>query len=172
MVTFHGLTPPIKQRSTPITSYMNISSLLPVNAIIPHLQAYDKEQVLRRLSAHAETLCPLFEHEIFSVLVEREHLGCTGMGNGVCIPHGRFDSLKSIYVVFARLDKAIDFGAADGKKVDLVFLLLTPSTADTEHLKALSVISKLLRDKKLCNKLRAAGDAAELHSLIIAEQEN
>lgn len=149
---------------------MNISSLLPLGAIMPHLQAVDKEQVLKKLSAHAETICTLFANEIFSVLVEREHLGCTGMGNGVCIPHGRFEQLNSIHVVFARLDKAIDFGAADGKKVDLVFLLLTPSSTDTEHLKAIAVISKLLRDKKLCKQLREANDARELLDLLTAAQ--
>jgi PTS system nitrogen regulatory IIA component len=136
------------------------------------LQAIDKEQVLKKLSAHAETLCPLFANEIFSVLVEREHIGCTGMGNGVCIPHGRFEQLKTIHVVFAKLDKAIDFGAADGKKVDLVFLLLTPSSADTEHLKAIAVISKLLRDKKLCKQLREEKNAEELLALLTAAQEN
>lgn len=151
---------------------MNILQFLPVDAIIPHLQAGDKKQVLKRLAAHAATLCMLPEKEIFSVLVERENIGCTGMGNGVCIPHGRFDSLDSIYVIFARLDKAIDFGAADGKKVDLIFLLLTPSHADTEHLKALATISKLLRDKKLCKTLRETRDVTELHKLLTTDYTN
>lgn len=146
--------------------YMNIAQLLPVDAIIPHLRAGDKKQVLQRLASHAATLCHLSEKEILSVLVERENIGCTGMGNGVCIPHGRFDSLDKIHIVFARLDKAIDFGAADGKKVDLIFMLLTPSSADTEHLKALAIISKILRDKKLCENLRATDDIAKLHELL------
>lgn len=151
---------------------MNIAQFLPVDAIIPHLRAHDKVQVLQRLSAHAATLCHLSEKEIFSILMERENAGCTGMGGGVCIPHGRFDLLDKIYIIFARLDQAIDFGAADGKKVDLIFLLLTPSSSDTEHLKALAMISKLLRNKKLCQKLRAGGDIAQLHQLIISESAN
>jgi PTS system nitrogen regulatory IIA component len=88
------------------------------------------------------------------------------MGNGVCIPHGRFAALDSIYVIFARLDKPIEFGAADGKKVDLVFLLLTPLSANTEHLKTLATISRLLRDKELCKALRATDNAEELHRLL------
>lgn len=148
---------------------MNIAPLLPVDAIIPHLQARDKKQVLKLLSAHAATLCHLPEKEIFSVLTERENIGCTGMGNGVCIPHGRFDSLNTIHIVFARLDQPIDFGAADGKKVDLVFLLLSPSSADTEHLKVLATISKLLRDKSLCKILRATKDVSEMHKLLITD---
>lgn len=155
---------------------MDIVPLLPVTAILPNLHARDKKQVLKLLAAHAAALCrpksQLSEKEIFSVLVKREHIGCTGMGNGVCIPHGRFDDLDSIHIVFARLDKPIDFGAADGKKVDLIFLLLTPSSANTEHLKALATISKLLRDKKLCKALRDAGDANELHALLTADYTN
>jgi PTS system nitrogen regulatory IIA component len=147
---------------------MNIGQILPIDAIIPQLQARDKKQVLKRLAEHASNLCLLSENEILSALVEREHIGCTGMGNGVCIPHGRFNSLDTIHIVFARLDKAIDFGAADGKKVDLIFLLMTPSSANTEHLKALSVISKLLRDKELCKTLRATSDINELHALLTA----
>lgn len=148
---------------------MNIASLLPVEAIIPHLQARDKKQVLKLLSAHAATLCHLPEKEISSVLIERENMGCTGMGNGVCIPHGRFDSLNTIHIIFARLDQPIDFGADDGKKVDLVFLLLSPSSADTEHLKVLATISKLLRDKNLCKTLRATKDVGEMHKLLTTD---
>ncbi len=151
---------------------MNIAQYLPVEAIIPSLRARDKKQVFRIMSSHAAPICKLSEKEIFSVLSEREHLSCTGMGNGVCIPHGRFDSLQTIYIFFARLEKAIEFGAADGKKVDLVFLLLSPTSADTEHLKALATISKLLRDKNLCKKLRATENAMEIHSLLTADYSN
>ncbi len=153
-------------------SYMNITPFLPVESIMPSLRARDKKQVFRIMSAHAAPMCQLSEKEIFSVLSEREHLSCTGMGNGVCIPHGRFESLKTIHIFFARMEKAIEFGAADGKKVDLVFLLLSPSLADTEHLKALATISKLLRDKNLCKKLRATSDAAEIHALLTADYSN
>lgn len=133
------------------------------------MQARDKKQVLKLLAAHAAPLCQLPEKEIFSTLAEREQVSCTGMGNGVCIPHGRFDSLDSIHVIFARLDKPIEFGAVDGKKVDLVFLLLTPSSANTEHLKALATISRLLRDKELCKALRATDNVEELHRLLTCD---
>lgn len=147
---------------------MNIASLLPVNAIIPSLQARDKKQALKLLSAHAAPLCALSENDIFSILLERENMGCTGMGNGVCIPHGRFELLDKTHLVFARLNKPIDFKAADGKKVDLLFLLLTPAVVDSEHLKVLALISKLLRDKELCKTLRVTNNADELHALLTA----
>ncbi|MEK6746571.1 MAG: PTS sugar transporter subunit IIA [Rickettsiales bacterium] len=149
---------------------MNIASLLPVDAVIPHLHARDKKQVLKMLSAHATKFCTLSEKEIFSTLTKREDASCTGIGNGVCIPHTRFDSLNSPYIVFARLDKAVNFDAADGKKVDLVFLLLSPeSDDDTEHLKILATLSKLLRDKKLCDVLRTTEDAAKMHELLTTD---
>jgi nitrogen PTS system EIIA component len=149
---------------------MNIASLFPVDAVIPHLQARDKKQVLKLISAHAAKFCSLPEKEIFSALAKREDTSCSGMGNGVCIPHARFNSLDSPYIVFARLDKAVNFNAPDGKKVDLVFLLISPeSDDDTEHLKILATLSKLLRDKELCNVLRTTDDAAKMHELLIAD---
>ena len=146
---------------------LNFASLLPLEAVLPHLDARDKKQALKLLSAHAAKFVPLPEKEIFSVLQEREEIGCTGMGNGVCIPHGRFKSLKTSYALFAKLDKAIDFGAADGKPVDMIVLLLTPASANTEHLKALATISRLLRDKQLGQNLRSTDNAEILHDLLI-----
>lgn len=148
---------------------MKISELLPVGAIVSHLQARDKKQAIKQLASYASTLCNLTEKEIFSAVAEREKMGCTGMGSGVCIPHGRFAKLDKLLVVFARLDNPIDFGATDGRKVDLIFLLLTPLEADTEHLKALSVISKILRDKQLCENLRKADDADSLYKLLMVD---
>jgi len=149
---------------------MQLGSILPLEAVVAHLSARDKKQALKHLAAYASTLTGLSEREIFSVLQEREHLGCTGMGNGVCIPHGRFDNLKELHAVFARVDHPIDFGAADGRPVDLIFLLLTPSTANIEHIKAIATISRLLRDKQLCESLRKAKDAGSLHMILTAER--
>jgi PTS system nitrogen regulatory IIA component len=145
---------------------MHLASILPPQAVIAELPARDKKQALKQLAAHAASMSALSEREIYSVLVEREQVGCTGMGNGVCIPHGRFDTLKSLHAVFARLDKPIEFGAADGKPVDLLFLLISPSSANTEHLKAIATISRLLRDKQLCAALRKTKDAHKLHALL------
>lgn len=149
---------------------MNIASLLPVDAVIPSLHARDKKQVLKLLSAHAAKFCELAEKDIFSALTKREGTSCSGMGNGVCIPHARFDDLDEPHIVFAHIDRAVNFGAVDGKEVDLVFLLLSPeSDDDTEHLKILATLSKLLRDKELCNVLRTTEDAAKMHELLTAD---
>lgn len=149
---------------------MQLGTILPPEAVIAHFSATDKKQALKLLAAYASRLTTLSEREIYGVLQEREQLGCTGMGNGVCIPHGRMDNLHSIQAVFARLEQPIDFGAADGRPVDLIFLLLTPSAANTEHLKAIAVISRLLRDKLLCEALRKAKDAATIHALLTNER--
>lgn len=137
---------------------------------MPQLPARDKKQALKLMAVQAEKITGLSEKEIFSTLIEREHIGCTGMGNGVCIPHGRFEEMKRPQALFARLDRPIEFGAADGKPVDLIFLLLTPAEANTEHLKALAAISRLLRDKVFCADLRHTTDAKLLHTLITTRE--
>ena len=149
---------------------MHIASILPPEAVIAHLSARDKKQALKMLSAKAAELTGLSEREIYSVLLEREHIGCTGMGSGVCIPHGRFEKLKSLQAVFASVIKPIEFGAADGRPVDLIFLLISPIAANTEHIKALATISRVLRDKALCESLRKATDAKTLHKLLTSER--
>ena len=149
---------------------MHIASLLPPEAVVASLSARDKKQALKLLSAHASNLSGLSEREIYAVLLEREQVGCTGMGSGVCIPHGRFTNLTKLHAIFARLEKPIDFGAADGKPVDLLFLLLSPALANTDHIKALAIISRQLRDKVLCEALRKAPDAKTIYHLLTSER--
>jgi len=145
---------------------MKLDSLLPTEAVLPLILAKDKKQVLKKLAAVASEQTGLSEREIYSVLAEREQLGCTGMGGGVCIPHGRFAKLGQVRGFFARLEKPVEFGAADGKPVDIVFMLLSPIAGNTEHIKALAVISRIMRDKEMIQQLRAAPDEAALYSLL------
>jgi PTS system nitrogen regulatory IIA component len=145
---------------------MQIASILPPEAVLAKFAARDKKQALRQLATHAAKISGIPEKAIYSVLLERENIGCTGMGNGVCIPHGRFSELTELHAIFAQLEKPIVFGAADGKPVDLLFLLLSPMDAHTEHMKALASISRILRDKPLCEALRRAEDAPALHALL------
>lgn len=145
---------------------MHIGTILPPEAVLAKFSARDKKNALRQLAAYAAKLCHLPEKGIYAVLLERENIGCTGMGHGVCIPHGRFSELTKLHAVFAQLEKPLVFGAADGKPVDLLFLLLSPMEAHTEHMKALASISRILRDRQLCEALRQAPDAASLHALL------
>ena len=149
---------------------MRIASILPPTAVLASIGARDKKQVLKMLAAKASELTGLSEREIFSTLLEREQIGCTGMGSGVCVPHGRFEKLNHLQAVFATVAKPVEFGAADGRPVDLVFLLLSPINANVEHVKALATISRLLRDKTLCEALRKATDAKILHQLLTSDR--
>lgn len=149
---------------------MHIGTILPPEAVLAHVSVRDKKQALKILAASGAKLSRLPEKEVYSVLMEREQIGCTGMGNGVCIPHGRFPTLPGLHAVFAQLETPIAFGSADGKPVDLVFLLLSPVSANTEHIKALATISRLLRDKQRCEALRKAMDAKALHALLTEER--
>jgi len=146
---------------------MNLASILPLEAVLPHLPARDKKQALKMMALQAAKLTGLSERDIYGVLLEREHIGCTGMGGGVCIPHGRMDALEKVQAVFARLEKPVEFGAADHKPVDLIFLLITPTSANTDHIKALATVSRLLRDKQLCENVRRTTDAKVMHSLLM-----
>ncbi len=90
----------------------------------------------------------------------------TGVGVGIAIPHGKLTDLDRLHGLFARLDTPIDFDAIDDQPVDLIFLLLAPESAGAEHLKALARVSRLLRDKQLCDKLRSTDNAEAIYALL------
>jgi PTS system nitrogen regulatory IIA component len=108
----------------------------------------------------------LNERAIYDVLIERERLGSTGIGMGVGIPHGKLPGLTRLYGIFARLDRPIPFDAIDDQPVDLIFLLLAPEGAVADHLKALALVSRLLRDRTICEKLRGTDNADALFALL------
>ena len=145
---------------------MDIADLLSPEAIIPALRVTSKKQALQELARRAADTTRESEREIFQVLLERERLGTTGVGGGIAIPHGKLPGLKRLYGVFARLDRPIDFEAIDEQPVDLVFLLLAPGTAGADHLKALARVSRLLRDRAICEKLRGTDNADAIYALL------
>jgi PTS system nitrogen regulatory IIA component len=149
---------------------MALADLLQQDAIIPTLRANSKKQLLQEMAAKASKLTGLAERDIFDVILQRERLGSTGVGNGIAIPHGKMPSVKSITGVFARLETSVDFEALDDQPVDLVFLLLAPEGAGADHLKALSRIARVLRDQDLVAKLRATDSASAIYSFLNEEQ--
>lgn len=146
---------------------MEISDLLSPDAVIPALKPQSKKQLLQELAARAHTVTHLPERKIFEVLIERERLGTTGVGQGIAIPHGRL-AIEKIGGVFARLEQPIDYEAVDGQPVDLVFMLLAPEGAGADHLKALARVSRLLRNQAVCEKLRAAKKAEAIYAILTA----
>lgn len=145
---------------------MEIADLLTPASIIPTLRVTSKKQALQELARFSGGLTGQHERTIFEILLERERLGTTGVGAGVAIPHGKLPSLKRLYGVFARVDTPIDFESVDEQPVDLIFLLLAPETAGADHLKALARVSRMLRDREICEKLRGSDTADALYALL------
>ncbi len=145
---------------------MDIAEIITPQSVVASLRVANKKQLLQELAKRAAPLIGVPERAILETLTERERLGSTGIGNGTAVPHGRLPNLPRIQGLFARLEKAIDFEAIDSRPVDLVFLLLTPDGAGADHLKALARISRLLRDRTVCEKLRGTDRADALYALL------
>ncbi len=145
---------------------MEIVDLIGTEAVVPSLKATSKKQALQELAKHSAALTGLSERAIFDVLLERERLGTTGIGNGVAIPHGKLAEIKKLHGLFARIEAPIDFDAIDEQPVDLIFLLLAPEGAGADHLKALARVSRLLRDREVCDKVRGTNDAEAIYALL------
>lgn len=145
---------------------MDLVDLLTPDGVVANSRASSKKQILQDLARKAAELTGADERAIFDVVLERERLGSTGVGNGIAIPHGKLSGLKRLSGVFARLEKPVDFEAIDEQPVDLVFLLLAPEGAGADHLKALAKVSRLLRDKRMCDKLRGSDKAEAIYALI------
>ncbi len=149
---------------------MEIGDLITPESVIPNFRVGNKKQALQELARKAAALTGLPEKAICDVLVERERLGTTGVGMGIAIPHGKLPGVTRMTGIFARLEKPIDFDSIDVQPVDLIFLLLAPEDAGTEHLKALARVSRLLRDRAMCAKLRGTENAVALYALLTDHQ--
>ncbi len=147
---------------------MKLSSLISPKHVIVDLSMMTKKQVLQELAFHASVGLGLESHEIFEGLLERERLGTTDVGHGVAIPHIKLQSLEQIFCLFLKLERPIDFDAVDGKPVDLIWPMLAPTTAGADHVKALQRVSRILRDEKTRNKIRAESDAMTIYELFVA----
>src|SRR5260370_7344 len=145
---------------------MEIADLLSPDAVVSHLKAASKKQVLQEMANKAASLTGLSGRRIYETLTEREKLGSTGMGQGIAIPHGRVAGVEKMTGLFAQLDHPVDFDSMDDQPVDLVFLLLAPEGAGADHLKALARVARLLRDQDVAKKLRASRDAQAIYSVL------
>ena len=145
---------------------MEIIDLLTPDSIVPALKATCKKQALQELSRRGAKATGINDRRIFDVLLERERLGTTGVGAGIAIPHGKMAELDKVKGVFAKLDEPIDFDSIDEQPVDLIFLLLAPEDAGADHLKALARVSRLLRDKAVCEKLRGTESREAIYALL------
>lgn len=145
---------------------MEIYDLIKAESVFAGLKAASRKQLFQDIGGRAQDILDLEPKAVCEGLMERERLGSTAMGNGVAIPHARLKDVREIWGFFARLEKPVDFEAADGVGVDLVFALLVPEDSATRHLRALARVSRLLRDREVCAKLRAGGDRNALYALL------
>ena len=126
-----------------------------------------KKRLFQELAEIAAQLTSLRPGNLFDALQERESLGPTGVGNGVALPHARVSGAERVTGVFLSLEKPLAFDAVDRQPVDLVFALFAPDDAGVDHLKALALASRKLRNPTVCTKLRATADPATLYAVLI-----
>ncbi len=149
---------------------MTLTDIVAPAAIIPALKVNGKKQALQELAARAAELTGQSERAIFEILLQREKLGSTAVGNGIAIPHGKMPKLGRLFGMFARLERPIDFEALDSQPVDLIFLLLAPEAAGADHLKALARVARMLRDPNTARKLRESSDTDALYAVLAMPQ--
>ncbi len=143
------------------------SDLLSPDRILAGVRINSKKRLLELISVTlAKKNKDLSSREIFESLCAREHLGSTGLGEGVAIPHGRISGTDSVEALFLRLPKPLPFDAEDGKPVDLLFALTMPEICTEDHTKLLASIAERFSDQALLAQLRDAADANEIWQLL------
>lgn len=145
---------------------MKILDVLQKESIIVDLKATDKKGVLEELVTPVSQIASVGKEEIVRVLLERERLGSTGIGNGIGIPHGKLRGLETLVLGFGISRKGVDFESMDNRPTYLFFLLITPEDSTGPHLKLLARISKILKDLPFREKLMNASDREEIFDII------
>jgi PTS system nitrogen regulatory IIA component len=126
---------------------MKIAEMLRKEFVLEELKARNKRDTLVELAGvFAKGKCKIDPEAMLHVLIEREKLGSTGIGDGIAIPHGKLAGLDEMVIAFGRSREGIDFEAMDGKPAHLFFLLMAPVNSSGQHLKALAKISRMMKD--------------------------
>ncbi|CUK08855.1 PTS sugar transporter subunit IIA [Shimia thalassica] len=150
---------------------MDLFTILKPEAVKVVSAASSKKRLLHAIGELTESAYGLDSARVVEALLERENLGPTGVGHGVALPHARMPGLDSVIGAFILLEKPVDFSAVDRQPVDIAFALFAPEDAGVEHLKALALVSRTLRESSVCTKLRANPDPSTLFS-ILTENKN
>ncbi len=149
---------------------MYLGEILNPNAVKMINSCTSKKRLFHDLGELAEGCYTLNATKVIDALIDREGLGPTGVGHGIALPHARLDSVTTVCGMFLRLEKPLNFDSVDRQPVDLVFALLAPQSAGVEHLKALALVSRTMRDPDVCAKLRANSDPTILHAILTEVQ--
>lgn len=145
---------------------MELSKLLVPGAVRVVGQLTSKKRLFQELGEMVAGSYGLSAATAIDGLQERESLGPTGVGHGIALPHARLEDLDRIVGVFIRLEKPLDYDSVDRQPVDLVFGLFAPKDSGVDHLKALALVSRTMRDASTVAKLRANSDPAKLHAIL------
>ncbi len=148
---------------------MEFQKLLKPEAVKVLTSASSKKRLMQDIGDLVHTAYGLEPGIVVEALLARESLGPTGVGHGVALPHARLDGIDKVVGAFVLLDKPIDFSSVDRQPVDVAFALFAPQDAGVEHLKALALVSRTLRDMSICNKLRANPDPTTLYTILTEE---
>ena len=145
---------------------MDFSRLLKPEAIRVFSSVSSKKRLMHDLAGVAEMCYNTNYTHVVEALLEREALGPTGVGGGVALPHARLEELDRVVGAFVLLENPIEFEAIDKQPVDIVFSLFAPKSAGVEHLKALALVSRTLREQSIVSKLRSNPDPTTLHTIL------
>ncbi len=150
---------------------MKILDVLLKEAILADLKALDKRGVLEELVTPVARIAGINHEHLVRVLMERERLGSTGIGEGIGIPHGKVKNIESLVLGFGLSRKGVDFDSMDGLPAHIFFLLITPENSTGLHLKLLARISKMLKNDPFKQKLLNATNSDDIYSIIKEEEE-
>ena len=145
---------------------MNINDMLSDDAFLMNFDGTSKKQVLEELSKLAEIKLGINSRTLLENLTKREKLGSTAVGNGIAIPHANVSTIDRPFVFVSTLVNGLDFNSTDDLPVDIIFLLIAPNNKGSEHLPALALISRLLRNKEFTTKLRGCKSAESAQAVI------
>ncbi|NOX67445.1 MAG: PTS sugar transporter subunit IIA [Chlorobi bacterium] len=152
---------------------MNVSDILNKKRIITEFKGTSKEDVINEMIDTLKDNENVIDLEkVRQVVLEREKIMSTGIGNGFAIPHGKTDGVKEIVAVFAKLKEPIDFDSVDGKPVNMIFLMVGREDAVSDHIKMLSRISRIMNKEEIHNKLLLAETADEILDIFEQEERN
>jgi PTS system nitrogen regulatory IIA component len=151
---------------------VKLSEFLKENNIVPQLKARDKKGVLEEMAELVSQNDPAIDKgALVRVLVERERLGSTGIGDGVAIPHGKLNSVKEPVISFGKSEEGLDFDSMDGQPAHLFFLLIAPENSSGVHLQALARIAKILKSSSFRERLMMSNTKNEIYQEIIQTDE-
>ncbi len=152
---------------------MKIVDFVGPELIVPQLVAREKSAVIRELAdhlaAHVSGSQKIDREVLAKVLLERERLASTAIGEGVAIPHGKLDAVGKLVACVGRAVEGVDFDSMDGRPTHLFFVLVAPENSTGVHLKALARISRLFKDPEFRTRLMQAKDAQEIYRVIADE---